>query len=77
MSKPKRTYQYYVGGHFTFPDDMLRYDQAKIVEVVQERTLRPKRKPGIWLIESPYPPTVGRWQSFLYSVWYEKEKCPF
>jgi hypothetical protein len=56
---------------------MLRYDQAKIVEVVQERTLRPKRKPGIWLIESPYPPTVGRWQSFLYSVWYEKEKCPF
>ena len=74
----KRTYRYYVGGNFGFPNDMLRYDRAKIVEVIQKREWTDKHwQPGIWLIEGECMPTVARWRSFLFSVWYDKDKCPF
>lgn len=62
---PKQlTYRYKVTGPGQFPDDMLRYDRAKIVD-----SYRPgDRERMVWIIEGKEKPTVGRWNSFLWSV---------
>ena len=43
----------------SFPDDMLRYDAARIVG---------KNEDGGILIVGKYPPTVERWKSFGWEV---------
>lgn len=60
MARLKR---YLVTGAGSFPDDMLRYDCAKVV--------RAHVKCGglCWsLIESERAPTIDRWRSFLWTV---------
>lgn len=60
---------YYVTGPYSFPDDMLRYDRAKVLSTITHagRTF--------YLIEGAYRPTVGRWQSFLWVVIQTKQEC--
>lgn len=57
-------YKYEVQGMGQFPDDMLRYDQAKIIGI--ETNHDTKRK--VYTILGNVTPTTGRWNSFLWSV---------
>jgi len=57
-------YRYQVQGPGQFPDDMLRYDQAKIIN--QYRPMDTERT--IYVILGNVTPTTGRWNSFLWSV---------
>lgn len=56
-------YEYTVRGWGQFPDDMLRYDQARVVSIADDG---PHHK--IYTIRGKVKPTIGRWQSFLYGV---------
>ena len=60
-------YQYEVQGQYTFPDDMLRYDRAKIVSTREGERIGGLTR-TIYTIESPDKPTIGRWNSFLWGV---------
>jgi len=64
----KRTYRYEVWGFGEFPEDMLRYDRAKIVDQREREPAKDGRKRYIYTIEGETKPTVGRWQSFLWAV---------
>lgn len=59
-------YRYEVYGMGSFPEDMLRYDRAKVIST------RPREggRPGslIYTIEGECKPTIGRWQSFIWNV---------
>jgi hypothetical protein len=54
------TYRYFAAGSGQFPEDMLRYDQAKIIYAA---------RCGVsgFVIESEREPS-GRWRSFLWST---------
>ena len=59
-----RLYRYYVTGPYAFPEDMLRYDRAVII---QRRKIEAS-KTLIYALEGKSKPTLGRWQSFLWVV---------
>lgn len=59
-----KIHEYVVTGVGQFPEDMLRYDQARIVGTLG----REGHKWPFYYIEGKVPPTVGRWQSFLWTV---------
>lgn len=66
---PKLEYQYEVWGFGTFPVDMLRYDQARIVsQHTTDEVVYNGRKRVVYTIQGKTRPTVGRWNSFLYQV---------
>lgn len=56
------TYRYYVTGFGAFPEDMLRYDRAVII---QRRQVEGRM---FYMLEGKSQPTLGRWQSFLWVV---------
>ena len=60
-----RVYRYEVTGFGDFPTDMLRYDNAKVVSSRPHPTVD---KRLIYTLEGSFPPTVGRWKSFMWSV---------
>lgn len=72
----KRYYRYWVTGRGAFPDDMLRYDSAHRVggAPIEELNFAFFRANGGWndihtvIIESSYPPTIERWNSFGWRV---------
>jgi hypothetical protein len=71
MTKRERIYRYEVFGMGQFPDDMLRYDRAKVVATRPDPRFGIGMRPRlIYTLEGKCPPTVGRWRSFLYSVNY-------
>lgn len=60
-----REYRYDVWSNLKyigFPDDMLRYDQARIISQYEgaDRT--------VYVIQGKTRPTIGRWASFMYTV---------
>lgn len=61
MPKPK-LHHYFVTGSFSFPVDMLRYDQAKVL------TRGDAGDFNGYIIEGKVAPTRGRWASFLWTV---------
>lgn len=65
---PNRTYRYEVWGMGQFPEDMLRYDRAKIVSRRLRMDTNVGRDRYIYLIEGETKPTVGRWESFMWHV---------
>jgi hypothetical protein len=60
--------RYFVTGNGSFPDDMLRYDRAELLTVITDRDRK------FYLLEGEGPPTVGRWNSFMWSVIDTREK---
>ncbi len=56
----QKKHYYFVVGHGQFPDDMLRYDQAEIVGTTHMLGKVAYLIYGLC--------TIGRWQSFLWSV---------
>jgi len=70
MTRSKdKTYIYNVWGHNGFPEDMLRYDRAEIVSIEHDGLDRTK----YYVLKGKNPPTVGRWNSFLWAVGDVKE----
>ncbi len=65
-------YRYYVTGPGQFPDDMLRYDNGKVVKTIDRDDFKDRK---FYLIESKFPATIGRWQSFLWVVIQTPEQC--
>jgi hypothetical protein len=68
-----REYQYEVwaGWRFTrtFPEDMLRYDQARIIDQYDREPSEFDGKPlKVYVIQGKREPTVGRWKSFMWEV---------
>lgn len=55
----KKAYSYTVTGNGSFPNDMLRYDEARVVKLLDA---------GKYVVSSPYPPTTKRWESFGWHV---------
>lgn len=74
----KKVWHYRVVGRGAFPVDMLRYDRATFLNSDEEaearidwRTLVDSGRYGLsrsFAMESPNPPTVGRWNSFGWRV---------
>jgi hypothetical protein len=67
----KYEYHYSVAGHgcIAFPNDMLRYDRARIVAVNKREHIM------VYDIIGQVTPTTGRWGSFLWGV-SEVKKLP-
>lgn len=63
-------WNYAVFGNGCFPDDMLRYDQAKIVGAAIVGGY------VCVVIEGKTAPTVERWQSFMWNVFPGKYRYP-
>jgi hypothetical protein len=76
--RPKIRYEYYVTGKGEFPIDMLRYDSCwpltseDALKLVIEFGVPERGKMRSIRMGSYYPPTIARWQSFLWSVGVEK-----
>ena len=74
--RPKAVYRYTVKGQGTFPFDMLRYDCAYPASSEAAAGLYPSifdgadNRHNVLSVElrSYFPPTVGRWQSFGWTV---------
>jgi len=73
----KKKYLYCVYGRGPFPDDMLRYDSASVVvgsfhhhllgpEMV--KLIPENDKWTYYILTSERPPTIARWNSFLWGV---------
>lgn len=65
--------QYVVTGPGPFPDDMLRYDQAKIVDA-KPWPWSTARQRSMFLIQGYC--TEARWQSFLWTVLPVRKRLP-
>jgi hypothetical protein len=76
--RPKIKYEYFVSGKGEFPIDMLRFDCCwpRDSEDAHKMIIpfgEPERaKVRSIRMCSYYPPTIARWQSFLWSVGTEK-----
>lgn len=78
----KFLYRYQVNGMGSFPFDMLRYDScwpyqetdSGVIEGRQHHERDASKTPVT--IMGVKPPTVARWQSFMWNVTGEVEKIP-
>lgn len=66
---------YIAFGRGAFPDDMLRYDQAKVIggpfkrsDLNPELDIPTNENWGYYIIAGNVKPTIGRWTSFLWGV---------
>ncbi len=73
-TKPSRVHLYVAFGTGQFPDDMLRYDQATVIAGPLKRAdipgvdLPEHERAQYYVLTSKRPPTVERWNSFLWAV---------
>ena len=63
-----KLYRYDVQGIGEFPTDMLRYDQATIISQEDRLASNVRGYKTVYTLEGKTAPTVGRWNSFLWSV---------
>ena len=78
MAKAAKIYHYRVRGIGTFPIDMLRYDAAHpateeasglIARTLDRHVMRNQASTKLVIaLTSMFPPTEGRWESFLWNV---------
>jgi len=71
-TRPRIVYEYYVTGRGYFPFDMLRYDAAWPVDgeaaAAMEYIMAEARRLRSIKLRSHRAPTLGRWESFGWSV---------
>jgi len=65
--RPNKFYEFYVTGSGEFPTDMLRYDGCWPATTDDAIKLSSKNRRTIKLL-SYREPTLGRWQSFVWSM---------
>lgn len=63
-------HRYFVSGRGEFPSDMLRYDQATVVKEITIKGFHG------FILKSARAPTIGRWVSFLWTVWPMRMQYP-